>query len=476
VLDPISKVFLTVHKLLRAPAGAMAVAVFGALLMAATAQDARAQAPAAPAQPEKKPKDRAEYDLYNEVIKDGTNPAKQLQDLDSWTQKYPETDFKDDRAFFYISAYNGTNQPAKVVDTAAQLLAKDLNAAFKAPQQVIAVLYLTALNVQKTPNPNGDQLATGQKAARQLLDFTPTYFTAANKPAATTDAQWTEARNQLDTVAKGALAYIAMVPGNAAMAPNPKDPNNCAAAETAYTKALQDFPDSAQIALALAGALRCQQAGKPEKVSHAIYEYARAAALDPAKGGIADPKTRQDIDKYVRTVYTNFHGSDEGLDQLKQLAVQSPLPPADFKLKTSSEIAAEKEAEFAKTNPQLALWMGVRAKLSDANGDQYFETQMKNAAVPKLKGTLVEAKPACRSKELLVALSDAKNPEVTLKLDAALTGKPETGTEIQWEGVPSAFSKEPFMLTMDTEKAKIEGLKATPCAPPVRRGAAKKKK
>src|SRR5438309_2875567 len=215
---------------MRAPAGAMAVAVCSALLMTVTAQDARAQA-AESAQPEKKPKDRAEYDLYNEVIKDNSNPAKLLQDLDSWTQKYPETDFKDDRAFFYISAYNGTNQPAKVVDTAAQLLAKDLNAAFKAPQQVIAVLYLTALNVQKTPNPNGDQLATGQKAARQLLDFTPTYFTAANKPAATTEAQWGEARSQLGTVAKGALAYIAMVPGNVAMAPNPKDPNNCAAGE-----------------------------------------------------------------------------------------------------------------------------------------------------------------------------------------------------------------------------------------------------
>ena len=94
MLDPISKVFLTVHKLLRAPAGAMAVAVFCGLLMAATAQDARAQAAAATAQPEKKPKDRAEYDLYNEVIKDGTSPAKQLQDLDSWTQKYPETDLK----------------------------------------------------------------------------------------------------------------------------------------------------------------------------------------------------------------------------------------------------------------------------------------------------------------------------------------------------------------------------------------------
>jgi len=65
---------------------------------------------------------------------------------------------------------------------------------------------------------------------------------------------------------------------------------------------------------------------------------------------------------------------------------------------------------------------------------------------------------------------------VTLKLDAGVSGKPETGTEIQWEGVPSAFSKEPFMLTMDTEKAKVEGLKTTPCAAPARTGAAKKKK
>src|SRR5207247_11231785 len=97
-----------------------------------------------------------------------------------WTQKYPETDFKDDRAFFYISAYNGTNQPAKVVDTATALLAKDLNAAFKAPQQVITVLYLTALNVQKTPQPNADQPATGKKAAHQPPPPTPTDFTAAD--------------------------------------------------------------------------------------------------------------------------------------------------------------------------------------------------------------------------------------------------------------------------------------------------------
>jgi hypothetical protein len=152
------------------------------------------------------------------------------------------------------------------------------------------------------------------------------------------------------------------------------------------------------------------------------------------------------------------------------------MPPAGFKIKSATDIAKEKEEEFKKTNPQLALWMGIKGQLADTGGEQYFEGTLKNAAVPKLKGTVVEGKPACRSKELLVALSDATHPEVALKLDAALTGKPEAGVEIQWEGVPSAFSKEPFLLTMDTEKAKIENLKVTPCAAaPARRPAAKKK-
>ncbi len=114
--------------------------------------------------------------------------------------------------------------------------------------------------------------------------------------------------------------------------------------------------------------------------------------------------------------------------------------------------------------------MKLKGALSDTNGDQYFSGTLKDSQVPKLKGTLVEAKPACRPKELLVALPlpDAQGPpraEITLKLDKALTGKPEINTEFQWEGVPTAFSKEPFMLTMDTETAKVEGLKSAPCAP-----------
>ncbi len=47
------------------------------------------------------------------------------------------------------------------------------------------------------------------------------------------------------------------------------------------------------------------------------------------------------------------------------------------------------------------------------------------------------------------------------------------GTEIEFEGVPASFTKEPFMVTFDVEKAKIEGLKME--AAPVKKAAPKKK-
>ncbi|MCX6630060.1 MAG: hypothetical protein NTW28_20780, partial [Candidatus Solibacter sp.] len=62
------------------------------------------------------------------------------------------------------------------------------------------------------------------------------------------------------------------------------------------------------------------------------------------------------------------------------------------------------------------------------------------------------------------------------KLDAALTGAPEAGGTIQWTGVPTAFVKDPFMLTMETEKAKVENLKLSPCTvAPAKKAAPKKK-
>src|SRR5580704_16273855 len=84
--------------------------------------------------PEKKLQ-QGEYDIYNEVVKDinTTNFTKALTDLDTWSQKFAGSDYKDDRTAFYIQAYTATNQPSKALDAAAGLLARDLNVVFPGP-------------------------------------------------------------------------------------------------------------------------------------------------------------------------------------------------------------------------------------------------------------------------------------------------------------------------------------------------------
>jgi hypothetical protein len=473
--------------------GIAAVAALGAAVTVGTPEIASAQTQGAAAAsqsalPKKNLKDQGEYDIYNEVSKDvlGKNFPKALTDLGTWTQKYPESEYKDERQYFYIQAYNGSNQPAKALDAAADLLNKDLKTSLD-PSTILQVLYATAVSAAKitasdsTVTPTPQEVATGEKAARQLLEFAKEFFAPEKKQAGVSEADWNKGRSDVETVGKAALLSIAIFPGTQAMKQYAatKDAANCATAEAAYTKVLQENPENAQISYALAGALGCQQKTDPAKVQQAIYEYARAAALEPGKGGL-DAAGRKQVDDYLKRVYTTVHGSDEGLDQLKQQALASPLPPSGFHIETYAEIATKKENEFKEKYPQLAMWVGIKSKLTEPNGEQYFESTLKNADVPKLKGTVIEGKPACRSKELLVAIPEpgqqgTLHAEITLKLDAPLTGKPEAG-EIQFKGIPSAFTREPLMLTMDTEKAGIEGLQVSPCtaAPAARPGGAKK--
>ena len=70
--------------------------------------------------------------------------------------------------------------------------------------------------------------------------------------------------------------------------------------------------------------------------------------------------------------------------------------------------------------------------------------------------------------------SEPLQPEITLKLDKPLAGSPGLNQEFHWEGVATAFTKSPFMLTMDAELAKIEGLAVAPCTVSPASGVAKK--
>jgi hypothetical protein len=445
--------------------GAMAVSGFAQQPAAGAAQGAQGQA----AGKEKKVKDQGEYDIFNEALKDAQgDPKKEIQDLDTWVQKYPESDYKWDRLYMYMQALAKMNppQPDKMVQYGQQLMGQDMKTIFTgatAPLTILDVLYKVATSVSALPNPTPDQIELGKKAARQLQDEAKAYFTPEHKPAGTADAAWAKAKNDLEAAADHTLLYLDVLPANQAMAKNPPD---CATAEPMYVKALQDRPQSAYISFQLGKAMVCLQKTQPEMASAAIYEFQRAAVIDPTLG---DPNNKPDqLVKYADDLYTRIHGSTEGLAELKATAKQNPLPPQGFSIKTKDQMAAEKEADFEKNNPKLALWMKVKNALTAPDGEQYFTSQLKDSAVPQLRGLVVEGRPGCRSKEILVSVPQqanqaAQTPEIAIKLDAPLTGKPEAGSEILFEGVPTAFTKSPFLLTMDAEKSKVQ-VKTSPCA------------
>jgi hypothetical protein len=437
-----------------AAAALAAVAVFGL-----TAQNS----------PQKKVKDQAEFVLYTEAFQSVDNPSRQIEVLDRWTARYPDSDYRDDRLYLYMQAYARSTppQPAKAIEYGRQLMARGLEKVFPGPGgmlNVVTVLYRVAWAAAGLPTADAQQLAAGEQAARALLEIAPRYFAAENRPADRTEDQWAAARADLENRARKALVAIGLAPGTRALEGGQKD---CQTAENVFTRMLAAYPDNALVAYSLATALDCQARNQPDRAlefsPRAIYLFVRAAELDASLGGTVDPAK---IKEYAAAAYRQYHGGEDGLAALREQVKTAPQAPPGFTIETAASVARRKEQEFAEKNPQVAFWLRIRAQLAEPNGQQYFDGQMKDldiagkAGARALKGKIVEGRPECRPRELYVSV-DGSRTEIALRLDGPLSGK-ATG-DIEWDGIPRVFTRDPFLLTMDVPRTRISGLTVGPC-------------
>src|SRR5260370_25205027 len=219
---------------------------------------------------------------------------------------------------------------------------------------------------------------------------------------------------------------------------------------------------------------------KVERIPVALFYFARAATYEGT--GAMDPNGRKQALDYVKRQYKNYHGGDDGFNDLLTSAKNSPTQPPDFKIEDASAIAkknAGAEEEWKKTHPQQAMWKGLKETLAGPDGANYFNSSMKDTAVPPLKGKVVKLEPPVKPKIILLALDDGTNstpPDATLKFAAPLPGKVEPGTELTFEGVPESFTANPLMVVFNVDKEKLHGWtgKNTPAAAPARRRPAKK--
>ncbi|MGD0870216.1 MAG: DUF6600 domain-containing protein [Bryobacteraceae bacterium] len=151
-----------------------------------------------------------ERGIYQQVLADFNvlvpNLGKSIQDLDAWARDYPNSDLANERQYYYVQAYNGLGRPDKVLEAATRPVTAGARATYRNPEQILQLLLVTTASLQRLSEPSPQQLATGQTAARQLLDYLPEYFAPQHKPESVNDGSWQMARTQIEGLGKLALA------------------------------------------------------------------------------------------------------------------------------------------------------------------------------------------------------------------------------------------------------------------------------
>jgi hypothetical protein len=173
------------------------------------------QQPLPPTKP-KRPRDAGEFEIYNQVVRDEADPAKQLADLDTWTRRYRASDYDDDRTVLYMQVYSKLNHPDKVVEQGERLMSKGLEQIFAdpayGPTQILNVLYLTTVSGQLLQSPRHPEATAIVAAARGLQDYTQVFFTPKRKPSNMNDDDWQQARTFMETAAKKTLTMASHWP------------------------------------------------------------------------------------------------------------------------------------------------------------------------------------------------------------------------------------------------------------------------
>lgn len=405
-----------------------------------------AAAPAAGATEQRQWKDRAEYDLF-EAARTGKDPAANIGKLDEWKKQYPETQYLKERRELYLTNQVGQGKVQDAVNTAKEILAADPNA-FTALYYI--TLYTPALVTPGSTTVPPDVLDQGDKAANGMLSNLD-----KQKPATMNDAQWDTTKKPIAAVAHSTLGWTAMQRKE-----NEK-------AESEFKLSLGSNPANGDVAYWL-GIVEAAQK-KVEKMPETMYYFARAGSYDGA--GAASAGIRQAANQYLDKAYVNYHGSKDGLDQLKATAKGNAAPPSGFSIVSVVDIEKDKDAKAeqeAKANPQLTLWKNLRDALTAADGAAYFE-KMKGSLVPTLRGKVVKLEPETNPKTIVLSNLDGTTPDATLHFETALPGKVEPGTELSFEGVPTSYTANPFMVNFNVEKDKLHGWTGKGSAAPARR-------
>ncbi len=422
-------------------------------------QQAAGQQPAATSdQPKKNWKDRAEYDLYMKMAQT-KDPKERLQLLNTWKDKYPQTDYETERDQAYVAtlaqiAQTDPSQRQPLIDKCEEVLKKD-------PKNFTAAYWVTVVGPQLGgASPSPELISQVQAAAHTLLDSVDTAFAPDKKKPGMSDADWEKAKNQIVALAHADLGWAAAAT------------KDTATAENEYKASLQANPDQGP-----ASAVYAKLLIDDKKFPEGLFEYARAAQYT-GPGPALPAATRTQLLNYFNTAYKQYHGSMDGADQLLAQAKTNALPPGPLNISSQADqanAAAEKTNQRIASDPAFKLWYEIKQSLTGDQGDQFFGSNVKDTEIPggaegvkNFTGTVISIDPPDAPTKVVLGVEDPTKPDTTLlfskPLPASALDKIKVGQTLDFSGIADSYTKDPYMLTF--KDPTVPGVQTT--APPRR--------
>jgi tetratricopeptide (TPR) repeat protein len=359
----------------------------------------------------------------------------------AFVEKYPDSNYKDKALFAEMSAQEAV--PAlreQAVETAEKIIKSGTADASQLLPAYTIIAYLDPSLVQ----PNDPNLAAKMATLKQAATCGQELLASA--PAAQ--------QQQFGLILTKALGFAQL---------NTKD---YADAIATLKKAEQQDPKDALVHYWMGIA----------QVTQAVPDY-NAGIFNLAKASVLAPQTAA-YKNYLNTVYTSYHGSADGLNDVITAATNNATPPADFKVlsKVDVENAANMAAYQAalekqkNTPPPEGTFQGLEWRLK--------RPDYASAEWAKVKGTgleLVGIVTDVTAKSVDIAVgADASTanptPDVHLVIAADWIKRPKVGDKVTIQGLATSFKpnppdqNQPFLLTLD--KGSVTGFTPAPGSTP----------
>jgi hypothetical protein len=378
-------------------------------------------------------KDPNEYNAYVNAIQQTDTNAK-ISALEAFLTQYPNSVMKTTALEILMGTYQGANNLAKVVDTAKRLLTTE-----SCSLSALALLTYNARDgFSKGQNPQ-QNLADVAQYSSKGLDCVKT----APKPATLQQSAWDDLKKKVTPLFEGGAGFAAL---------QNKDFEN---AKTHLRAAVEAQPEDLQNVYPLALAYLTPNPRPDEDTLNGMFFAARSVNLS---GGNAD------LLKYLTRTYKNYHGSEDGLQDLLACAKANPMPTADCTSKITKYVPptpAQQAHDLVngKTPDDIAKltfgdWELVLSAGTPEDQDKVWSV-IKGKPL-QMVGTVLSV-PS--NTEVHIAASgddiDAKREDITLTMTGPIpaTKMPKIGDDaFAFEGVPASYTATPFMMQMTDGK------------------------